>query len=1575
MRAHKSIFVVISIVIFAFVIFLVTPTRPPLFAEAEDFDINSYLTYTDGTYNEFTIDSEVALQYLLDDANGYNQYTTTVIFGKNITITELFTEQEVKLNIQGNNKRLLRGTYLTSSIFGTISGYIKNLDIELDSLSDTESGIISKAISSSGELDNVTLYCRWDKVVQCAFTETNDGVINDCVNYVKAKVAFYLSGTGDVTYCEDASLHNNVFAYVTVDGSEYAINNVRLWIDDEYMGTQYVSDYESILCYYEGATYKWYKGDVLFADSFGEVDSYRVEITIGTISVIQTFYINKTSYSEHCANSGLPVISSIDNFDDLTYQYVGAPISIEEPSLSTDKQSQLASDGFTYSYSLSDTVYGVGQYTQTFKATSHNFLDVIFTRKITVTPIVLTARLSDLTVEFNQNADLSTITVIDFEGAVGDDVDKSLVELFSDEGKNFYDYLSTDYEVGDDVGTYSINLDINTLNNYQLALTKGTITVIVRKLDVSAILFEDVTQVYDGIERQLLATNIPDGYVVNYSNNVYKDVCSKTALAEFYLDDNHTTATITADITVTPTAITVTPVDVIKDFGSPYRASDFVLNFSGIMQGDEITDVNGDNQFTITAFDESVTLNEGDIPNAGTYTVRASILNAPKNSNYRYEFTDGSLTINKISLTTFYKNNVSGNNDTFDDFSVDYDENAHTRTITAFDGTDFEVNVTYEYYQGSNLVSECIAVGEYLIVATVTPVENTLTARNYATTTYQCKLVVNRISTSIAFVEESYTFEYAYDLNNGQAVDYAISDNFEYVTTNIPDGAIVNTYCEQGKADRVGTFLFTAKYDGDENHAPSIARVYFYVTTKKVDINVKRDFTYSASPIEMTVQSYNYLGKSEGELTQSDFTFTYVNNKYNAPIEYIAGAGSYTVNVTCNNLNYNLLTRSFTITVNKLAVDVTIGDIAITYGNTGEIILPSGDVIYIYDSYVSRLNYYVASTDKYVNVSFSVPRIAGNEYFSANTYNVTNESLIEDDNYQFNLVGTNTFTVSPRVISPTWYVDGRAVYTGSTAFVYAGENLNSRITYGFVNYAPKEGINNVISSLEIRKNGVKSDLLHAGSYSLRVLLNNTPNYVLDNESNAFAVDILQVTLSITVSDAFVMRYENFFMPSFTVLGLRGADKDKALNTLDGYSFVMDCLYDKEKAKVGDTYSISGAFTFTDYVVPADYVYAGTLTVIDGYPEYTLPNATYVYDGTEKRVVLGEVMEGVTVNYENNVQRYVGQYNVIATVTYPSGRKVTLHSYLTILQATPVIKAEQKYTAFKQGKAVTKDYLTATATTSAGAPLTGSFEFSGEYTLNRGENKYQAKFTPMDSYNYKTVIFDVTITAYVIDSGLIQISGGDFTYDDGSLIINKVMLITLDKSTIEPIAKNVHLLKNQATVTSITLDKEESFTLGISYFEEVIYSEEYSIKLVQGEIGDVEEVQAGSAMLALSSAMLNVETGTIFVDTDGGSIKLDGKFKNEYTLYVNDNMVDIYTFNGDEESISIIIKNKNLGVSVYAKTFKVEWVEDPANLPTDDGTEIKDDGVVWQDWYGGVIGGVGGAVILAVVLILILKKRK
>ena len=1577
MRAHKSIFVVISIILFAFVIFLVTPTRPPFFAEAEDFDINSYLTYTDGTYNEFTIDSEVALQYLLDDANGYNQSTTTVIFGDDIVITELFSEQEVKLNIEGDYHSLIRGTYLTNSIFGTISGYVSNLFVELDSLDESESGIISKVVSSSGRIDNVELYCRWDKVVDCAFTEVNDGIITNCTNYIKADVAFYLEGTGDIEYCVDDTDYNNVFAKITVNYMLYTVNDASDVIENVYVGTHYVADYEYILCSHDNATFEWFQGDTLLTDTFSDVDDYRVEITIGDISIIQLFRISKVSYLEHCDNEDLPTFNEIDGFTDLEYTYVGAPIEIAEPALDSEINAQLLNDGFSYDYTISGEVLSVGTYTQTFIATSSNFLDIVFTRKITVKPALITAKLNDLTIKYNQAVDFSLITTIDEVGAVGVDVGKSIANLLNEESKDFYQFLSTDYVLGDNVGEYNLKFNLNAIKNYNLTISSGTLTVDKEDIDLTGIEFNDVTVSYDGVEKKLLATNVPEGYEVTYVGNTYKDVTTSTATAEFYLDDNHTTAVLTANITVTPATIRVKPIDVTKDFGSIYRTSDFSFEFSGMMQGDDISNINGDNQFFVTTFDDSVTLSDGDTPNAGAYVVRASTDATPKSTNYQYEFVDGSLTINKISLTAFYKNNVSGSNDSFDDFSVDYDESAHTRTIDAFDDTDFEVSVTYEYYQGANLVGECIAVGEYLIVATVTPIADTLTARNYVTTVYQCELTINRISTSIAFLEESYTFEYAYDLEEDKAVDYALSEAFQYTTNNIPDGAVINTYCEQGKADRVGTFLFTARYDGDENHAPSISRVYFYVTAKKVGIAINRDFIYNAKPISMTITKYDYFAKSEGNLTQDDFTFTYVNNQYNAPVEYVADAGEYTVNVTLDDTNYDLITKSFVIKVNKLAIDVTLGDMTITYGDIGEITLDSGAVIYVYDNYVSYLNYYVASTDKYVNVSFNIPKIAGMEYFSANTYSLSTESILENENYTFNLVGNNVFTVKQRTLSVTWYVDNKAVYTGNAAFVYAGESLNSKITYGFVNYAGKENINNVHSSLEIRKNGVKTDLLHAGGYGLRVVLSNTPNYVIDTESNVFSVEILQVTLSVTINDASVMQYENFYMPTFTISGLRGADKDVPLLTLDGYSFRMECAYNKDTARVGDTFAIGGTFTFTDYVVPADYVYAGTLTVVDGYPEYVLPSATYVYDGTEKRVILSDVMEGVNIRYENNVQRYVGNYNVIATVVYPTGRTVTLRSTLTILQAEPVINVEAKFTAYRQDYKITSDYLTATATTPSGSSLAGSFAFTAEHTLLRGENKYKAKFTPMDSYNYKTVIFDVIITAYVIDGGLIKISGGDYSYEDGSLIINKVMLLTLDRSTIEPITKQVSLLKDQAVVQSITLNKEETFTLRIKYLDEILYTEEYSVKFVTGEIdGGVEEVQVGTSMIDFSSAVLNKQNNTIYVDTEGGGIKLLTEHKQNYTLYVNDVMVDTYTFNGEESNISVIIKSKTLGISVYAQVFKVEWVEDPNDLPNQGDADIEEKPqVVWQDWYGGVIGGVGGAIILSVVLIFILRRRK
>ena len=57
-------------------------------------------------------------------------------------------------------------------------------------------------------------------------------------------------------------------------------------------------------------------------------------------------------------------------------------------------------------------------------------------------------------------------------------------------------------------------------------------------------------------------------------------------------------------------------------------------------------------------------------------------------------------------------------------------------------------------------------------------------------------------------------------------------------------------------------------------------------------------------------------------------------------------------------------------------------------------------------------------------------------------------------------------------------------------------------------------------------------------------------------------------------------------------------------------------------------------------------------------------------------------DGTTVSYVNNTKTNVGEYTVVATVTYPSGRTSTLSAKLTIVKATPIVDVIDVYTVYQ-----------------------------------------------------------------------------------------------------------------------------------------------------------------------------------------------------------------------------------------------------------------------------------------------------
>src|SRR5690606_38298468 len=279
-----------------------------------------------------------------------------------------------------------------------------------------------------------------------------------------------------------------------------------------------------------------------------------------------------------------------------------------------------------------------------------------------------------------------------------------------------------DREEGEGVGTYAItqgNLSLG--DNYEVTFEEGTLTI--TPADYEGVEFDNASFVYDGTEHVLeLTGDLPEGASVSYeidgeAGNGATDAGTYAVTAIIDGGDNYEDAELTATLTITPLAITVTAEDKSKAFGSDDPA--LTYTFTPELIGDD-------------AFTGGLDREEGE--GVGTYGITQG--NLSLGDNYEVTFAEGTLAVIPADISEIA--DVE-----FNDLSFTYDGTEHTLTL---DGELPEgASVTYEVDgergngatdAGTYAVTAIIDGGENYEVAeltatlTITPLAITVTAED-----------------------------------------------------------------------------------------------------------------------------------------------------------------------------------------------------------------------------------------------------------------------------------------------------------------------------------------------------------------------------------------------------------------------------------------------------------------------------------------------------------------------------------------------------------------------------------------------------------------------------------------------------------------------------------------------------------------------------------------------------------------------------------------------------------------------------------------------------------------------------
>ncbi len=1236
-----------------------------------------------------------------------------------------------------------------------------------------------------------------------------------------------------------------------------------------------------------------------------------------------------------------PAAFSVTGFENVTETYKGESFTYSNPAIVNGSVFTNAGYAFSQSWKKGNqtvlSCLDVGIYTHTFSGTSTNYADVKVSRTVTVAKAVLNVTVGNLTVNYGEEMDFSkkkpTMSV---SGQVGQDNDKTLQQLVSDYGNGF----STDYKAGDGVGEYALSF-AGTCDNYVLEVTDGVLTVkalAFSEEDKQAISFYGATETVYGFQAEysgeeiILAATFPEGVSVVYSGNDGNVNVGEYTVTAVFSKPNYEDFTLKVLLTITRATLTVTPTAAPSVYGQGVSLSGAEIEVEGFKGTDSFESVFGNATAVYSVWADGAEQAEGTVLNADSYILKVSL---PEADNYELHYVDGVYLVNKASLTILYENNNSENKD-FADFTTEYVQNLNVvRTITFFTSG---VDVTYVYKKDGAVVEGITSAGNFTITAIVTPSEDGEYYKNYLPTEYICAVTVHKRTRNLSFKQQTFTVNY-------DSENHAYIDNFDY-ESNLYEGTEVIFRClkdgAESEAIHAGEYTIVISASETENELACFAEAKLIISPAVVTLTYPTSYVYSgnaASPVPTSVS-----GVFNDELAPSDYS--YVFRIGDRVVDAPSVVGSYNFTVTSLNPDYVFEKSDFSFEITKLPVAVVWGSVSFEYGTSGYVTV-DGVTYNVQKTAITRTLYTPEGTELQLSLTVNIPD------YAAGVYTLTDENLVHPTNYRyyFEEGGTNEVRITPRTLTVVWKLDGKDWMSNSYETEYKGYSQTYRFTYVVGNTAYEEKSENLELSVSVSGSG---DILHAGEYILLLSLKNSANYVLSSSAK-FTVRVTKVGLQISIADVDIMRGESFYSATYTVKGLVGQDVGKTLSDLSGASVRTICAY-TPTAPTGAKFDISMQATFDDY--EATVIRNGILTVVaNTYPDYVLTDVYQIYSGNYYEVTIPSVPSEITVVYSNNRHRDAGTYTVGATVTYPTGRQLTSTCRLTIVSATPVITLLPKEMIYLENVAMTDDMITGEAKV-GDMLVTGSFAFVNAETLREGRQEYACIFIPDDTLNVKETACTLTVTSARVDMSV-------FVFDDPSKItftdndvLGKAEITGTVRMSLKPVLKGLSLRREGYEVEYVEFNSAGEVNVEVYFEGQKAFGCLFEITYV--DLENPQEIIIGVDSFKPDNII--IENDTIKVSPEGGRLSLEEEYASDYSLYVNGLYYDEFILNGNEGEITVVVKTKNISVTVYTQIFKVSVQENITEDPKD-----------YKIYY--IVGGcVLGVAAIVTVIVIVWKKK-
>ena len=646
-----------------------------------------------------------------------------------------------------------------------------------------------------------------------------------------------------------------------------------------------------------------------------------------------------------------------------------------------------------------------------------------------MSPILVTISADNKTINYGNNIPTLTLTYSIISDDNTFDTSKILID-----NSSIPSPLSCSASSSSNAGLYDILLDTTLFSapGYDVAFTfqNGTLTINKVNLTITA---DNKSKDYD---RQIYS----DGYTVSYSGFVNNEretvltdintiVFSGTSADAINAGNAYTiivSGSVSATnynilysigtLTINKVNLTISADNKSKNYDGFIYSGDYTVSYTGF--------VNSDNSETV-----SVLTNVNTILFNGTATSAINAGNAytiiPSGSvsatNYNILYTNGTLTINKVSLTITADNKTKDYNGRIysDDYTVTYSGFINSQTSSVLAGT-------LIYSTGASY--SAINTGTY----DITP--SGLTSNNYDISFVNGTLTINTVSLTITADNKSMTYTGSVYPTSSYTLSY--SGFVDTETSTVLTGTLLYSSGISYSATNVGTYNITPSGLTSTNYNITFNNGTLTINKKALTVvrtTPNRNYYYGDTNIDYT-QFYSFNGLVDGEtsVVVSGTAIIYLNN---ATISSYAKLNVGNYNVTINDIgtlsatNYSFSNANITNSgsVPKLIIDkatLTVSPIiptspsVFTYGNTAL----SVTSFYTISGYV--LLDTSSSVSGYPTISLGGTTYSG-QTMNAETYNIKVESLssLSSSNYSFLISNPSTlpqFVVNKKNVTITF---------------------------------------------------------------------------------------------------------------------------------------------------------------------------------------------------------------------------------------------------------------------------------------------------------------------------------------------------------------------------------------------------------------------------------------------------------------------------------------------------------------------------------------------------------------------------